>query len=68
MTRSFHLHRHVVMSVPLTVLLHCPITSVTRALVDNQSRTRILNFVLVLVDGITTENEYYFKQILIINS
>ena len=27
MTRSFHLHRHDVLTVPLTVLLHRPITS-----------------------------------------
>ena len=32
MTRSVHLHRHDVFHVPLTALLHCPITSVTRTM------------------------------------
>ena len=32
MTRSVHLHRHDVLTVPSTVLLHCPITSMTRTL------------------------------------
>ena len=32
MTRSVHLHRHDVLTVHLTVLLHCPITSATRTL------------------------------------
>ena len=29
MTRSVHLHKHDMLTVPLTVLLHCPITSMT---------------------------------------
>ena len=32
MTRSVHLHRHDGLTVPLTVLLHYPITSMTRKL------------------------------------
>ena len=32
MTRSVHLHRHNELHVPLTVLLHFPITRVTRTL------------------------------------
>ena len=32
MTRSVHLHRHDVLTVPLTVLLYCPITYMTRKL------------------------------------
>ena len=32
MTRSVHLHRHDVWNVPLTVLLYCSITSMTRKL------------------------------------
>ena len=31
-THSVHLHRHDVLTVPLTFLLHCPITSMTRTL------------------------------------
>ena len=50
MTRSVHLHRYNVSTDPLTVLLHCPITSMTRTLSyqcsnragDNKSRSRIL--------------------------
>ena len=53
MTCSVHFHRHDVLTVPLTVLLHCLITSMTRILSykysnragDNQSHSRI--FVIV---------------------
>ena len=47
MTRSVHLHRHDVLSVPLTVLLHCPITNMklsyqcSNQAGDYQSRSRI---------------------------
>ena len=50
MTLSVHLHRHDMLHGPLTVLLHCPITSMTRTVsyscsnqaCDSQSRSRIL--------------------------
>ena len=50
MTRSVHLHRHDELTVPLTVLLQCPITSMMRIVSYycsnrasvNQSRSRIL--------------------------
>ena len=32
MTHSVHLHRHDMLTGPLTVLLHCPITSMTLTL------------------------------------
>ena len=57
-TRSFHFHRHDVLIVPLTVLLQCPITSMTRTLSykcsnragDNQSRSKfLLQFWLILI-------------------
>ena len=32
MTRSVHSHRHDALTVPLTVLLHCSITNMTRTL------------------------------------
>ena len=51
MMHSVHLHRYDVLTVPLTVQLHCPITSMMRTLSykcsnragDNQSRSRILS-------------------------
>ena len=50
MTHSVHLHRHEVLTVPLTVLLHYQITRMTCTLPnqcsnqagDNQSHPRIL--------------------------
>ena len=57
-TRSLHFHRHDVLIVPLTVLLQCPITSMTRTLSykcsnragDNQSRSKfLLQFWLILI-------------------
>ena len=51
MMHSVHLHKYDVLTVPLTVQLHCPITSMMRTLSykcsnragDNQSHSRILS-------------------------
>ena len=61
MTYSVHLHRQDVLTVPLTVLLHCPITSMTCTLSyhysnwagDDQSHSRIL-----LLFELTTEKNW----------
>ena len=53
MTHSVHLHRHEILSVPITVQLHCPITSMMHKLSNQCS---------IWADG----NQYYLRILVIV--
>ena len=68
MTHSFQLHGHDVLTVPLTVLLYCPITGTTRTLSywcsnradSNQTRSRTLLELWLI--HLLFENDEFFKR------